>query len=201
MCHQYCHHIDHKIQWITKFVTKCFTKFVTKYPGAPICAKHSQHTRSQGYEVRSNLKNFTVEAEEQELYCLQYMVASASSMCREMPELASLRAGQEVCALCTSRGVQHRWLLFRFLLVATNLHFRPQPEGGLIRVGGLDGRISSFRLFLQVNHSVCELRLIFEFCESQFKMCSLQPRCSGTWRRKSVFPSCPCSSNSTFVFV
>ena len=73
-----------------------------------IPAKHSQHTRSQGYEVRSNLKNFTVEAEEEELYCLQYKVATASSMCREMADLASLGPGQEVCALCTSRGVQHR---------------------------------------------------------------------------------------------
>ena len=73
-----------------------------------LLGEYSQHDQKQEYEVRSNLKNFTVEAEEQELYCLQYMVASASSMCREMPELASLRAGQEVCALCTSRGVQHR---------------------------------------------------------------------------------------------
>ena len=71
-------------------------------------AKHSQHTRSQGYEVRSNLRNFTVEAEEQELYCLQYKVASATSLCSEMPDLAALAPGLKVCALCTSRGVQHR---------------------------------------------------------------------------------------------
>ena len=73
-----------------------------------IPAKHSQHTRSQGYEVRSNLKNFTVEAEEQELYCLQYKVATATSTCRDEPDLASLGSGNQVCALCTSRGVQHR---------------------------------------------------------------------------------------------
>ena len=56
----------------------------------------------------ADLERLLVEAEEQELYCLQYMVATASSMCREMPDLASLGSGQEVCALCTSRGVQHR---------------------------------------------------------------------------------------------
>ena len=73
-----------------------------------LLGQYSTHDQKAEYEVRSNLKNFTVEAEEQELYCLQYMVATASSICREMPDLTSLGAGQEVCALCTSRGVQHR---------------------------------------------------------------------------------------------
>ena len=54
------------------------------------------------------MRNFTVEEEEQELYCLQYKVASASSLCTEMPDLAALAPGSKVCALCTSRGVQHR---------------------------------------------------------------------------------------------
>ena len=73
-----------------------------------LLGQYSTHDQKAEYEVRSNLKNFTVEAEEQELYCLQYKVATATSTCRDEPDLASLGSGNTVCALCTSRGVQHR---------------------------------------------------------------------------------------------
>ena len=119
-------------------------------------AKHSQHSKEPGYEVRSNLRNFTVEPDEEELYCVEYTVASAAPGCGE----EELRSGGEVCVLCTSRGVQHR----------------PQPEGGLCRGGGADGRTSSFRLFLV-------------------------PACSGTWRRRRAAQACACPATATYVFV
>ena len=95
--------------------------------------RFSQRGRKSGYEVRGNLKNFTKEAEEEELYCLRYTVMTASPLCAGDPDLASLAAGGQVCGLCTSRGVQHR----------------PQPQGGLCRGSGRRGATSSYRLFLQ----------------------------------------------------
>jgi hypothetical protein len=97
-----------------------------------IPGRHSQHDKQQGYEVRSNLRNFTAEAAEEELYCLEFTVATASVQCGEQPETLALARGAAVCALCTTRGVQHR----------------PAPEGGLCRGGGQPGRASGWRLFL-----------------------------------------------------
>ena len=67
--------------------------------------QYSTHDQKQEYEVRSNLKNFTVEEEEEALYCVHFLVTEAARLCRSDPLLAGLGTGQEVCVLCTSKAV------------------------------------------------------------------------------------------------
>lgn len=67
--------------------------------------KFSQHDVERGYEVRSNLKNFT-EEDNTELYCVKYEIMQASRQCKNDPELLALSRGETVCGLCTSKAVQ-----------------------------------------------------------------------------------------------
>ena len=71
-----------------------------------LLAQYSNHDKNLGYEVRSNLKNFTVE-QDTSLYCIQFELAYTSRACSSIPELRSLaRPGAAVCALCTSKAVR-----------------------------------------------------------------------------------------------
>ena len=71
-----------------------------------LLAQYSNHDKNLGYEVRSNLKNFTVE-QDTSLYCIQFELAYTSRACSSIPELSALtRPGDAVCALCTSKAVR-----------------------------------------------------------------------------------------------
>ena len=73
-----------------------------------LLAQYSNHDKHLGYEVRSNLKNFTVE-QDTSLYCIQFELAYTSRTCASIPELSSFAesgAGRRVCALCTSKAVR-----------------------------------------------------------------------------------------------
>ena len=71
-----------------------------------LLAQYSNHDKNLGYEVRSNLKNFTVE-QDTSLYCIQFELAYTSRACSSISELSALtRPGGAVCALCTSKAVR-----------------------------------------------------------------------------------------------
>ena len=72
-----------------------------------LLAQYSNHDKNLGYEVRSNLKNFTVE-QDTSLYCIQFELAYTSRACSAIPELSALSSSSKgaVCALCTSKAVR-----------------------------------------------------------------------------------------------
>ena len=71
-----------------------------------LLAQYSDHDKTKGYEVRSNLKNFTVE-EDKSLYCVQFQLVSASRLCDTVAEVASVMTSDSVvCVLCTSKAVR-----------------------------------------------------------------------------------------------
>ena len=94
-----------------------------------LLGQYSTHDQKKEYEVRSNLKNFTVE-EDRALYCVHFMVTSLSArMCTSDPLLAGLEVGQEVCVLCTSKAVSSG---------------EERCQGS-----GVSGRVTQWRMFLQ----------------------------------------------------
>ena len=70
-----------------------------------LLAQYSSHDQSGGYEVRSNLRNFTVERDTS-LYCVTFQLLYSSRTCAALPDLGALRPGARVCALCTSKAVR-----------------------------------------------------------------------------------------------
>ena len=71
-----------------------------------LLAQYSKHDQNLGYEVRSNLKNFTVE-KDMSLYCVQFEVLHHTKMCSTVSELAALTEPESVvCVLCTSQAVR-----------------------------------------------------------------------------------------------
>ena len=93
-----------------------------------LLGQYSTHDQKQEYEVRSNLKNFTME-EDRALYCVHFLVTAAARMCRSEPLLSGLGSGEEVCVLCTSKAVRRG---------------EKRCQGS-----GVFGRITQWRMFLQ----------------------------------------------------
>jgi hypothetical protein len=63
--------------------------------------KYSQHGETEtGYEVRSNLKNFTRQAV-LPVYCVSYEVMAVSQLCSSV----TMTTGQAVCGVCTTKAV------------------------------------------------------------------------------------------------
>ena len=96
-----------------------------------LLGEYSQHDQKQEYEVRSNLKNFTVE-EDRALYCVHFQLVRTAKMCRSSPSLSGLvelGEGEEVCVLCTSKAV------------------RSGEE--MCRGSGVAGGVTQWRMFLQ----------------------------------------------------
>ena len=93
-----------------------------------LLGQYSTHDQKKEYEVRSNLKNFTME-EDKALYCVHFLVTAAARMCRSEPLLSGLGSGEEVCVLCTSKAVRRG---------------EERCQGS-----GVFGRITQWRMFLQ----------------------------------------------------
>ena len=93
-----------------------------------LLGQYSTHDQKKEYEVRSNLKNFTVE-EDRALYCVHFLVTAAARLCRAEPLLGGLGAGGEVCVLCTSKAVRSG---------------EERCQGS-----GVEGRVTQWRMFLQ----------------------------------------------------
>jgi len=92
-----------------------------------LLAKYSQHNVDKGYEVRSNLKNFTKE-ENRELYCVKFEVIHASKMCHNKPDMVSVRKHEMLCGLCTSKAVKE--------------------EEVQCRGSGANGKVTSWRMLM-----------------------------------------------------
>ena len=124
---QYCSYTD---QTKSCFGTACVltNDRSAKARATLLLGKFSQHDVERGYEVRSNLKNFT-EEDNRELYCVKYEIMHAARLCKNEPELGSLRIGETVCGLCTSKAVQGNEV---------------QCRGS-----GVLGRVTSWRMFLE----------------------------------------------------
>ena len=90
--------------------------------------KFSKHKAESGYEVRSNLKNFTQE-DNMELYCVRFEIMHASKLCDNVPDLVSLRRRETACGLCTSKAVQ--------------------AGEQRCRGSGVEGRVTGWRMFLE----------------------------------------------------
>ena len=93
-----------------------------------LLGQYSTHDQKKEYEVRSNLKNFTME-EDKALYCVHFLVTAAARMCRSEPLLSGLGSGEEVCVLCTSKAVRRG---------------EERCQGS-----GVFGRVTQWRMFLQ----------------------------------------------------
>ena len=93
-----------------------------------LLGQYSTHDQKEEYEVRSNLKNFTME-EDRALYCVHFLVTAAARMCRSEPLLSGLGSGEEVCVLCTSKAVRRG---------------EERCQGS-----GVFGRVTQWRMFLQ----------------------------------------------------
>ena len=93
-----------------------------------LLGQYSTHDQKQEYEVRSNLKNFTVE-EDRALYCVHFQLVHTAKMCSSSPSLAGLGEAGEVCVLCTSKAVNSG---------------EERCQGS-----GVSGRVTQWRMFLQ----------------------------------------------------
>jgi len=150
---QYCSYIE---QTKSCFGTSCgvTNDRSAKARATLLLGKFSQHDVERGYEVRSNLKNFTKE-DNRELYCVKFEIIQASKLCWNEPELVSLQRRQTVCGLCTSKAVQANEIK--------------------CRGSGVQGRVTGWRMFLephcsgswkmisQMDECDCQERNIFIF--------------------------------------
>lgn len=69
--------------------------------------KYAEGRMKKGYEVRSNLKNFTNE-QYTPLYCVTFQVESATRSCLKNIEFKSLQKGATVCSLCMKKSEESR---------------------------------------------------------------------------------------------
>jgi len=118
---QYCSYHN---QTKSCYGTSCVvTNGRSKSRATLLLGKYSQHGVERGYEVRSNLKNFTEESVVP-VYCAVYEMVQVSQLCTSVGE----QQLGVVCGLCTSKAVL--------------------DSGGQCRGTGELGRVTGWRMFM-----------------------------------------------------